>query len=254
MDSIYFEDPLGLLIELASYRFEPPFGYTHADVLLEAHKIRVARGDRQHRRGAPRRRHRDSSSRGRASRCRTTDRPKTRTETTEEHMAEIKLHVLKPSVNNLTARVFVRAAGLDFEEIDVCGQDHQSRVSEDEPGPSDADARGAGPAAGDAVGELRDHAVPLQQARAGAALPERSSAAGDGRQRHVLSDRHALSPGRPRHLSGAARSRSTRARWAGRRPTRPARPTPSRRPRPRWAEPLDVYREFFIGRQAVHRR
>jgi len=45
MDSIYFEDPLGLLIELASYRFEPPFGYTHAHVLLEAHKLRVERGD-----------------------------------------------------------------------------------------------------------------------------------------------------------------------------------------------------------------
>ncbi len=45
MDSIYFEDPLGLLIELASYRFEPPGGFTHADVLLEAHKIRVWRGD-----------------------------------------------------------------------------------------------------------------------------------------------------------------------------------------------------------------
>ena len=45
MDSIYFEDPLGLLIELASYRFEPPFGATHADVLLEAHLLRVARGD-----------------------------------------------------------------------------------------------------------------------------------------------------------------------------------------------------------------
>ena len=45
MDSIYFEDPLGLLIELASYRFEPPFGYQHADVLLEAHKLRVERGD-----------------------------------------------------------------------------------------------------------------------------------------------------------------------------------------------------------------
>src|SRR5262245_25553750 len=45
MDSIYFEDPLGLLIELASYRFEPPAGHTHADVLLEAHKLRVARGD-----------------------------------------------------------------------------------------------------------------------------------------------------------------------------------------------------------------
>jgi catechol 2,3-dioxygenase-like lactoylglutathione lyase family enzyme len=45
MDSIYFEDPLGLLIELASYRFEPPAGFTHAEVLLEAHKIRVERGD-----------------------------------------------------------------------------------------------------------------------------------------------------------------------------------------------------------------
>jgi glyoxalase family protein len=45
MDSIYFEDPLGLLIELASYRFEPPLGHTHADVLLEAHKLRVDRGD-----------------------------------------------------------------------------------------------------------------------------------------------------------------------------------------------------------------
>ena len=45
MDSIYFEDPLGLLIELASYRFEPPHGHTHADVLLEAHKLRVERGD-----------------------------------------------------------------------------------------------------------------------------------------------------------------------------------------------------------------
>jgi catechol 2,3-dioxygenase-like lactoylglutathione lyase family enzyme len=45
MDSIYFEDPLGLLIELAAYRFEPPAGHTHADVLLEAHGIRVARGD-----------------------------------------------------------------------------------------------------------------------------------------------------------------------------------------------------------------
>ena len=45
MDSIYFNDPLGLTIELASYRFEPPHGFTHADVLFEAHKLRVARGD-----------------------------------------------------------------------------------------------------------------------------------------------------------------------------------------------------------------
>ena len=46
MDSIYFHDPLGLLIELAAYRFEPPAGHSHADVLLEAHLLRVERGDR----------------------------------------------------------------------------------------------------------------------------------------------------------------------------------------------------------------
>lgn len=45
MDSIYFRDPLGQLFECACYKFEPPVGYTHAQVLLEAHKLRVARGD-----------------------------------------------------------------------------------------------------------------------------------------------------------------------------------------------------------------
>ena len=45
MDSIYFEDPLGLLIELASYRFAPPAGHTHTDVRLEAHTLRVERDD-----------------------------------------------------------------------------------------------------------------------------------------------------------------------------------------------------------------
>jgi glutathione S-transferase len=32
------------------------------------------------------------------------------------------LSILTPSVNNLTARIFVRAAGLDFEEVDVWGK------------------------------------------------------------------------------------------------------------------------------------
>jgi len=36
-------------------------------------------------------------------------------------MPEIKLNVIKPSVNNMAARVFVRAAGLDFEEVDAYG-------------------------------------------------------------------------------------------------------------------------------------
>jgi catechol 2,3-dioxygenase-like lactoylglutathione lyase family enzyme len=46
MDSIYFTDPMGLLIELACYRFEPPEGCRHADVMIEAHRLRVERGDR----------------------------------------------------------------------------------------------------------------------------------------------------------------------------------------------------------------
>ena len=45
MDSIYFRDPIGLLVELSSYRFEPPAGMTHVDVLTAAHRLRVARGD-----------------------------------------------------------------------------------------------------------------------------------------------------------------------------------------------------------------
>jgi glutathione S-transferase len=32
------------------------------------------------------------------------------------------LSILRPSVNNLTARIFVRAAGLEFEELDVWGK------------------------------------------------------------------------------------------------------------------------------------
>ncbi|MFV2038157.1 MAG: VOC family protein [Paracoccaceae bacterium] len=45
MDSIYFTDPLGLLIELACYKFEPPRGCSHADVMITAHRLRVAAGD-----------------------------------------------------------------------------------------------------------------------------------------------------------------------------------------------------------------
>src|SRR6478735_5388055 len=37
-------------------------------------------------------------------------------------MPAITLNTLKPSVNNLTVRIFVRAAGLDFEEVDVWGK------------------------------------------------------------------------------------------------------------------------------------
>ena len=44
MDSLYFRDPMGLLVELASYKFDPPQGKTHGDVLGLAHKFRLERG------------------------------------------------------------------------------------------------------------------------------------------------------------------------------------------------------------------
>lgn len=43
MNSIYFRDPLGQLYELANYKFDPPPGVSHAEVLLLAHKLRLER-------------------------------------------------------------------------------------------------------------------------------------------------------------------------------------------------------------------
>jgi glutathione S-transferase len=37
-------------------------------------------------------------------------------------LASNTISILKPSVNNLSVRIFVRAAGLDFEELDVWGK------------------------------------------------------------------------------------------------------------------------------------
>lgn len=45
MDSIYLKDPNGLKVELACYKFETPDGFRDADVLMQAHRIRVERGD-----------------------------------------------------------------------------------------------------------------------------------------------------------------------------------------------------------------
>ena len=91
-------------------------------------------------------------------------------------MAAITLNILKPSVNNLTARIFVRAAELDFEEVDVWGKTTTPEFLAKDPGAPHADDRGGGPAARVALGELRDHAVPLQQARPRPVLSDGSGA------------------------------------------------------------------------------
>jgi glutathione S-transferase len=48
-------------------------------------------------------------------------------------MSQIKLHIIKPSVNNMTARVFVRAAQLDFTEDDVFGKTRSDQFSAKNP-------------------------------------------------------------------------------------------------------------------------
>jgi glutathione S-transferase len=48
-------------------------------------------------------------------------------------MADHTLSILTPSVNNLTARVFVRAAGLDFEELDVWGKKDEAPFVQKDP-------------------------------------------------------------------------------------------------------------------------
>ena len=220
MDSIYFKDPLGLLIELASYRFEPPLG-------LHAHR-RAARGA-QAPRGARRLQHRPDppGRRDRGARPAlagvAVGRPSAEEplRIAEDQMAANTLNILKPSVNNLSARIFVRAAGLDFEELDVWGKTTTPGVPREVPGAPDADARGGRAAEGRARGELRDHAVPLQQARPRPVLSNRPGPAGDGRQRDVLLDRHALPAAHARHLPGA-RLRPVPGR--GRRPPAPTTP------------------------------
>jgi glyoxalase family protein len=45
MDSLYFRDPNGLLLELATYTFEPPPGVPRRAVFELAHRLRVEQGD-----------------------------------------------------------------------------------------------------------------------------------------------------------------------------------------------------------------
>jgi glutathione S-transferase len=48
-------------------------------------------------------------------------------------MAANTLSILTPSVNNLSARIFVRAAGLEFEELDVWGKKEEPEFLEKYP-------------------------------------------------------------------------------------------------------------------------
>ena len=175
MDSIYFEDPLGLLIELASYRFEPPHGHTHADVLLAAHELRVERGDYNIDQA-----HLADAIEALAAQSRVAlGRPLAEEPLPlggsrgHEHAEHPEAERQQPDRADLRpgGRARVRRARR-------LGQEGHTRVPRQGPGRPDAAARGGGAAAGRALGELRDHAVPLQQARPRPLLPDRSRASG----------------------------------------------------------------------------
>ena len=131
MDSIYFEDPLGPADRARLLPLRAAGGHTHADVLLEAHRLRVERGDHNiaeiHLADAIE----ALVARSRAS---LSDDRRRRTDVEEDRWPTNTLNILKPSVNNLTARIFVRAAGLDFEELDVWGKTTDAGVPGEGPG------------------------------------------------------------------------------------------------------------------------
>ena len=118
-------------------------------------------------------------------------------------MATNTLSILKPSVNNLTARIFVRAAGLDFEELDVWGKKTTPEFLAKDP----ADLTPLLEEAGLPKGSLWESCAIMQylcnKHGLDQLLSDRPGRAGDGRQRDVLPDRHALSARRARHLPDA---------------------------------------------------
>ena len=239
MDSIYFPEPNGLLIELASYRFEPPHGFTHADVLLEAHKLRVERGDynidRVHLADAIEK----LSATARVALLDRSPKNPTRTEPCRT------LNILKPSVNNLTVRIFVRAAGLDFEEVDVWGKTGEPEFLAKDP----ADLTPMLEEGGLPRGSLWESCAIMQylcnKHGLDAILPEDPGerAMMDSAMFYLIGTLYPLLAG-PRTRRSASRSTPARTR----RPTRPAG-----RREAALAEPLEVFRAFFLD-GALHRR
>ena len=236
MDSIYFDDPLGLLIELASYRFEPPSRPHPRATCCSRRTGSASRAatTTSTRRTSPMRSRRSSSARGTSlSDDRSPEEPLLTATPTEEQMAAITLNILKPSVNNLTARIFVRAAGLDFEEVDVWGKTGEPEFLRKDP----AHLTPMIEEDGLPKGSLWESCAIMQYLCNMHGLdrlyPTDAGRAGDGRQRDVLPDRHAVSARRARHLSGARLPAvSGRGRHVGRRRRRRRRRR-SRRRRPR---------------------
>src|SRR5262249_18438056 len=73
----------------------------------------------------------------------------------------MKLNVLKPSVNNMAVRVFVRAANLEFTEDDVYGKTRTTEFLAKNPAHMTPMIETKDFAEGRHMGKLRHHAVSL---------------------------------------------------------------------------------------------
>ena len=122
------------------------------------------------------------SSSARAHRSPTTARRRTRTDPTAHRgrRRHVRDHAQHPQAERQQPhRPDLRSGGgARLRGGRRLGQDRRARVPGEGPGPPDADDRGGGAAARVALGELRDHAVPLQHARPRALLPDRRRASG----------------------------------------------------------------------------
>ena len=123
------------------------------------------------------------------------------------------LSILKPSVNNLTTRIFVRAVGLDCDEVDVWGKKSTPEFLAKDP----ADLTPLLEEEGLPKGVLWESCAIMQYLcnRHGldSLYPTGPGRAGDGRQRDVLPRRDAL-PARSERPTRRSGSRSTLVRLA----------------------------------------
>ena len=107
-------------------------------------------------------------------------------------MATNTLNILKPSVNNLTVRMFVRAAGLEFEEVDVWGSTTSPEYIGKYPAHLTPMLETEGLPRGTLGESCAIMAYLCNKHGLDPVLSRGSGRAGDGRQRDVLLDRDAL--------------------------------------------------------------
>ena len=168
-------------------------------------------------------------------------------------MADITIHVLKPSVNNLTARIFVRAAGLDFEEVDAWGKTTSPEFMKMNP----AHLTPTIEEAGLPKGALWESCAIMQYlcnkhglTRFYPADPAERAMI-DSAMCYLLATSTRCWRVRPTRRSA---SRSTRARSAASDADAETKAEAQRAAEAALAEPLEVYRTFFMDGKHVHRR